>query len=81
MLGGGTTPKYLLSRKLCWHDQLLLLLVLLANIVEGIMAKKIKLQKGRRDWEPPPGEFDAYIPILVVLALYFALVPWLRSCS
>ena len=45
------------------------------------MAKKIKLQKGRRDWEPPPGEFDAYIPILVVLALYFALVPWLRSCS
>ena len=45
------------------------------------MTKKINLKRRRYDWEPPPGPFDAYIPILIVLSLYYAFLPLLRSCQ
>ena len=43
------------------------------------MTKKIKLQRGRRDWEPPPHPTDWVIPMLIVIAVYYALLPLIRS--
>jgi hypothetical protein len=41
--------------------------------------KQIKLNKGRRDWEPPPGEFDHVIPILVLFVVTYVIMFYLRS--